>query len=88
VRWPTRAGGYERDAEEHFAPSEVGQARSHCFADRLPRATRDHPAAAVALTVGAAGGATVRTTVLLTPEQVDEAAKRSVDYTPPGLITV
>jgi uncharacterized protein with GYD domain len=41
-------------------------------------------AAAVALAVNAAGGATVKTTVLLTPEQVDEAAKRSVDYRPPG----
>jgi len=41
-------------------------------------------AAAIALTVNAAGGATAKTTVLLTPEQVDEAAKRSVDYRPPG----
>jgi uncharacterized protein with GYD domain len=44
----------------------------------------DEAAAAVAMTVNAAGGATVRTTVLLTPEQVDEAAKRSVDYRAPG----
>jgi uncharacterized protein with GYD domain len=41
-------------------------------------------AAAIALTVNSAGGAAVKTTVLLTPEEVDEAAKRSVDYTPPG----
>ena len=41
-------------------------------------------AAAVAMTVNASGGATVSTVVLLTPEQVDEAAKRSVDYRPPG----
>jgi len=41
-------------------------------------------AAAVALTVNAAGGATAKTTVLLTPEEVDAAAKRSVDYRPPG----
>jgi len=41
-------------------------------------------AAAVALAVGASGGATVKTTVLLTPEQVDAAAKRSVEYRPPG----
>jgi len=44
----------------------------------------DEAAAAVALAVNASGGATVKTTVLLTPEQVDEAAKRSVDYRPPG----
>ena len=41
-------------------------------------------AAAVAMTVNASGGAAVTTVVLLTPEQVDEAAKRSVDYRPPG----
>ncbi len=41
-------------------------------------------AAAIAMTVNAAGGAAVKTAVLLTPEQVDEAAKRSVEYRPPG----
>ena len=41
-------------------------------------------AAALALTVTAGGGAAVETVVLLTPEQVDEAAARSVKYTPPG----
>lgn len=41
-------------------------------------------AAAIALTVNAAGAITAKTTVLLTPEQIDEAAKRSVDYRPPG----
>jgi uncharacterized protein with GYD domain len=42
-------------------------------------------AAAVSLIATAAGGATVKTTVLLTPEQVDEAAGRAVTYRPPGL---
>jgi uncharacterized protein with GYD domain len=41
-------------------------------------------AAAVALTVNSTGGAAVKTTVLLTPEEVDAAAKQSVDYRPPG----
>ena len=41
-------------------------------------------AAAIALSVNAAGGVSAKTIVLLTPEQVDEAAKRSVDYRPPG----
>lgn len=45
----------------------------------------DHEsAAAIALTVNAGGAVSVQTTVLLTPEQVDAAAKRTVDYTPPG----
>jgi len=41
-------------------------------------------AAAVAIAVNAAGGAVVKTTVLLTPEEVDSAAQKSVDYRPPG----
>lgn len=41
-------------------------------------------AAAVALAVGASGMATVRTTVLLTPEEIDRAAATSVNYAPPG----
>ena len=40
-------------------------------------------AAAFALAVGEAGGASVRTVVLLTPEEVDAAAKHSVEYRPP-----
>jgi len=45
----------------------------------------DHAsAAAVSLTVGATGAVRVKTTVLVTPEEVDEAAKKSVDYRPPG----
>lgn len=41
-------------------------------------------AAALALTVSAAGGASVRTTVLLTPDQIDVATGREVRYKPPG----
>lgn len=37
---------------------------------------------AIALTVNATGTVTVRTTVLLTPEQVDEATKKSPAYKP------
>jgi uncharacterized protein with GYD domain len=40
--------------------------------------------AAIALAVGAAGGASVETVALLTPEEVDVAAEKSVDYRPPG----
>lgn len=40
--------------------------------------------AAIALTVGATGAFNLRTQVLLTPEEIDEASKRSVDYRPPG----
>ncbi len=40
---------------------------------------------AVSLTTTAAGGVTnLRTTVLLTPEDMDQATKKSVSYRPPG----
>ena len=41
-------------------------------------------AAAVSLQVGAAGGASVTTSELLTAQQVDEIVRRKVDYRPPG----
>ena len=40
--------------------------------------------AAVSLAINATGGAHVTTTVLLTPEQIDEAAKKTVSYRSPG----
>jgi uncharacterized protein with GYD domain len=44
----------------------------------------DTASAALSLRVAAAGGARVTTVPLLTPEQMDEAAKRGVTYSPPG----
>jgi uncharacterized protein with GYD domain len=41
-------------------------------------------AAAIALAVSATGLVSARVVVLLTPSEVDEAAKRQVTYTPPG----
>lgn len=41
-------------------------------------------AAALALTVSAGGGATVATTALLTPEEIDKAVGTTVKYRPPG----
>ncbi len=41
-------------------------------------------AAALALAVTAGGGASVRTVVLLTPGEIDEATQKRVKYTPPG----
>lgn len=40
--------------------------------------------AALSLAAAASGLVTGRTTVLLTPEQMDKVAKKSVKYTPPG----
>jgi uncharacterized protein with GYD domain len=45
----------------------------------------DHAAAtAFSVTVGATGTVGCKTTVLLTPEEMDEAMQRSVSYTAPG----
>jgi len=41
-------------------------------------------AAAASLTIGASGALTGRMTVLLTPEEIDQATKKSAKYTPPG----
>ncbi len=41
-------------------------------------------AAMVATTIGASGVGSVKTTVLLTPEEVDAASKGSVEYRPPS----
>jgi len=85
-----KGGSSRRDAIAAMAEGLGGQLESLYFAfgDHDVFVVVDLPdneaAAAVALAVSAAGGATVKTTVLLTPEQVDEAAKRSVDYRPPG----
>ncbi len=41
-------------------------------------------ASAASLAIIAAAAVRVRTTVLLTPEEIDEAVQRSVEYRPPG----
>jgi uncharacterized protein with GYD domain len=44
----------------------------------------DASAAAISLAVAGGGGARLKTVPLLTPEQIDEAAKKSVHYRAPG----
>ena len=83
-------GSARRDAITHMAESMGGRLESFHFAfgDRDAYVICELPdnesAAAVALTVNASGAVTVETVALLTPEEVDQAAGRSVDYTPPG----
>ena len=50
----------------------------------IAEAPDDEAAAAVAFTINSSGAVSVRTTKLLTVEQVDEALRRTVDYKPPG----
>ena len=83
-------GGSRRDAVLAMAEGVGGSLESFHFGfgDSDAYVIVDLPsneaAAAVALAVNASGGATTKTTVLLTPEEIDAAAKQSVDYRPPG----
>ena len=60
----------------------------YAFGDDDVFAILDFPdnvsAMAVSMALNASGAATVKTTVLITPEEVDQATKTSVDYRPPG----
>jgi uncharacterized protein with GYD domain len=40
--------------------------------------------AAAGIAIGASGGATGKTTLLLTPEDIDQAVKKPINYTAPG----
>jgi uncharacterized protein with GYD domain len=87
----SKGGSDRRDAVANTMRSVGGELECLYFefGDRDAFAIVDLPddeaAAAVSLIENAAGGATVKTTVLLTPEQIDEAANRAVSYRPPGL---
>jgi uncharacterized protein with GYD domain len=85
------AGGTSRrEAIAHALESVGGRVEhfSFAFGDRDVVLIVDVPdnvaATAVALTVNSAGGATTKMTPLISAEEVDEAARRSVEYRPPG----
>jgi uncharacterized protein with GYD domain len=86
----SEGGSARRDVVAETVESLGGQLEGFYFGfgERDAYAIADLPdnesAAALALAVNAGGGAVVRTSVLLSPEEVDAAAKRSVDYRPPG----
>ena len=83
-------GSSRRDAIAALAESVGGRLESLYFAFGehdvyvVVDAPDNESATAVALTVNASGVVSARTTVLPTPEEVDAAAKRSVEYRPPG----
>jgi uncharacterized protein with GYD domain len=90
VKGLRRQGGSGRREAVARAAQSVGGRLEHfyfAFGDHDAFAVADLPdnqsAAAFALAVSEAGGASVRTVVLLTPEEVDAAADRSVEYQPP-----
>ena len=85
-----KGGSDRRTAVEKLAESVSGTVDCFYFAfggDDLVTiidAPDNESLAAVTMTVGASGMVDIRTTVLLTPEEIDGAAKKSVSYRGPG----
>ena len=83
-------GTSRRKVVDQLLASVGGKAESfyYAFGDTDAFVIIDVPdnvtAAAVALTVGASGAVSLKTTVLMTPEEVDQATKKSPAYRAPG----
>jgi|SRR5947209_11631253 len=86
----SKGGSSRRDAVDRAVRGLGGSLETFYFAfgDSDVYAIVDLPdneaATAVTLSVNGSGAVSSKTVVLLTVDQVDEAAKRSVDYQPPG----
>ena len=83
-------GGTAREKAAREAAQSLGGSMDSfyfAFGDTDVVVIADFPdhvsAAALALAVGAGGGASVHTTVLVSPQEIDEAAKKQVTYQPP-----
>ena len=85
-----KGGSARVDAAIAAAESAGGTVEAFYFAfgDNDVYVIADFPdnaaAASLALAVGAARGATVRTVALLTPDEVDRATRTTISYRPPG----
>ena len=84
-------GGIQRrEMAENLAAAMGGyvEAFYYAFGDNdlyaIAELPDDASAAAVSVSVGSSGTASIKTTVLVTPETIDEAVKRTVEYRPPG----
>jgi len=91
VRGLLKDGGSKRRAAAEAAIKGLGgtlEAFYFAFGDTDVFALADAPdnitAAAVSLAVSASGAVHTKITALLTPEEVDQATKKSVSYRPPG----
>jgi uncharacterized protein with GYD domain len=85
-----KGGSARRDAVDALIASARGKLESFYFAfgdadayvvAELPS---DEAAAGLAMSINRSGSTKIRTVVLLTPEQVDAAAKMAPQYKPPG----
>jgi uncharacterized protein with GYD domain len=86
-----KEGGSSRRATIEKLLGSVGgrvEAFYYAFGDTDAFVIVDLPdnvtAAALSLTINAAAAVTVKITALLTPEEIDAAAKKSLTYRPPG----
>ncbi len=91
VKGLARGGGSARRSAAEAAVKSVGgkiEAFYYAFGEADVFIIVDLPdnasAAALSFAVNQTGAVHARTTVLLTPEEVDQAVKRTVDYRPPG----
>jgi uncharacterized protein with GYD domain len=86
-----REGGTGRRAAAAKAVEGLGgkiEAFYYAFGDVDAYVIFDVPdnvsAAALALAVSQSGGINTKTVVLITPEEMDQAGKKAVDFRPPG----
>lgn len=91
VRGVAQQGGTgRREAIEQLFQSNGGKLEAFYFAFgetdvyALGELPDNATAAAIAMTINGDGRTTVRTVVLLAPDEVDAASKVSVDYRAPG----
>jgi uncharacterized protein with GYD domain len=84
-------GGSGRKAAVERMTQALGgklEAFYYAFGDEDVYVIADLPdnatATAISLTINAGGAVQLKTVELLSPEQIDEATKKAVDYSPPG----
>lgn len=91
VRGLMKDGGSQRRSAAEAALKGVGgrlESFYFAFGETDVFAVADVPdnasAAAVSLAVSASGAVQVKLTVLMTPEEMDQATKKMINYRPPG----
>jgi uncharacterized protein with GYD domain len=91
IRGLTKAGGVSRRVVVEKLLKSLGghlEAFYFAFGDNDAYLILDLPdnltAAAISLAVAGAGATRMKTIELLTPEEIDKAMQKQVDYTPPG----
>jgi uncharacterized protein with GYD domain len=91
IKGLTKAGGASRRAVDDKLLKSLGghlEAFYFAFGDNDAYLILDVPdnltAAAISLAVAGAGATKMKTIELLTPEEIDRAMQKHVDYAPPG----